>query len=127
MGINSYLAKSKQRESQRIYYLTDNTEEEQYEIIKEIVSLGAVPKEIVTIFPELNDYLCKYAFGCKNGELLTEYFQEYKTNKLLNRIPNTFLETVKEYSLDGNRKYNVLPTRGSLVEQYNNGKRHDLD
>ena len=55
MGINSYLAKSKQRESQRIYYLTDNTEEEQYEIIKEIVSLGAVPKEIVTIFPELND------------------------------------------------------------------------
>lgn len=122
MGINSYLAKSKQRESQRIYYLTDNTEEEQYEIIKEIVSLGAVPKEIVTIFPELNDYLCKYAFGCKNGELLTEYFQEYKTNKLLNRIPNTFLETVKEYSLDGNRKYNVLPTRGSLVEQYNNGK-----
>lgn len=70
----------------------------------------------------MNDYLCKYAFGCKNGELLTEYFQEYKTNKLLNRIPNTFLETVKEYSLDGNRKYNVLPTRGSLVEQYNNGK-----
>ena len=65
MEINSYLAKSKQRESQRIYYLTDNTEEEQYEIIKEIVSLGTVPKEIATIFPELDDYLCKYAFGCK--------------------------------------------------------------
>lgn len=122
MEINSYLAKSKQRESQRIYYLTDNTEEEQYEIIKEIVSLGTVPKEIATIFPELDDYLCKYAFGCKNGELFTEYFQEYKANKLLNRVSDTFLETVQKYALDGNRKYNVLPTRGSLVEQYNDGK-----
>jgi len=122
MEINSYLAKSKQRESERIYYLTDNTEEERYEILKEIVSLGTVPKEIVAIFPELDDYLCKYTFDCKNGELFTEYFQEYKTNKLLNKIPSTFLETVKEYSLDGNRKYNVLPTRGSLVERYNDGK-----
>ncbi len=122
MEINSYLAKSKQRESERIYYLTDNTEEEQYEIIKEIVSLGTIPKEIVSIFPELADYLCKYAFDCKNGELLTEYFQEYKTNKLLNRITEDFLETVTEFSLDGNRKYNALPTRGSLVEQYNDGK-----
>lgn len=29
----------------RIYYLTDNTEEEQYEIIKEIVSLALFPKK----------------------------------------------------------------------------------
>lgn len=122
LEINSYLAKSKQREAERIFYLTDNTEEEQYEIIKEFVSLGAIPKEIVSIFPELADYLCKYTFDCKNGELFTEYFQEYKINKLLNRIPEDFLETVTEYSLDGNRKYNVLPTRGSLVEQYNDGK-----
>lgn len=122
MEINSYLAKSKQHGVERIYYLTDNTEEERYEIIKEIVSLGAVPKEIVSIFPELADYLSKYAFDCNNGEVFTEYFQEYKTNKLLNRITEEFLEKVNEYSLDGNRKYTVLHTRGSLVEKYNDGK-----
>lgn len=122
MEINSYLAKSKQREKERIYYLTDNTEEERYEIIKQIVSSGVILEDIIAIFPEIDDYLCKYIFSCNNGKLFTEYFQDYKINKLLNRIPETFLETVKEYSLDGNRKYNVLPTRGSLVEQYNDGK-----
>ena len=122
MEINSYLAKTKQREKDRIYYLTDNTEEEKYEIIKEIVALGFIPKELSTIFPELEDYLCKYTFNCKNGEIFTEYFQKYKVNKLLNIIPSSFLQMVKEYSLDGNRKYNVLPTRGSLVEKYDNSK-----
>ncbi len=120
--INSYLAESKQREKERIYYLTNNTEEEEYEIIKEIVSLGVIPNEIDSIFPELDDYLCKYSFDCKSGDVLTEYFQEYKSNKLLNRISETFLKTVKEYSIDGNRKYNVLPSRGSLIEQYNDSK-----
>ena len=123
--ILSYSPKSKEYSvlyPQRKELLKAAQEEEQYEIIKEIVSLGTVPKEIATIFPELDDYLCKYAFGCKNGELFTEYFQEYKANKLLNRVSDTFLETVQKYALDGNRKYNVLPTRGSLVEQYNDGK-----
>ena len=122
MEINSYLVKTKQKDLNRLFYLTDNTEEERYEIVKEIASLGAIPKELCDIYPELSDYLCQYAFTCSNGELFTEYFDQYKKNKLLNKITPEFLDKVIDYSIDGNRKYNVLPTRGSLVEKLDNGK-----
>lgn len=122
MEINSYLVKTKQKEQNRLFYLTDNTDEERYEIIKEIVSLGVIPKELADIYPELSDYMCQYDFTCTNGDLFTEYFASYKKSKLLNRIPPEFLEQVIDYSKDGNRKYNALPTRGSLVEKLDDGK-----
>lgn len=122
MDINPYLAKTKQKDLTRLFYLTDNTEEERYEIVKEIASSAAIPKVLGDIYPELSDYLCQYTFTCRNGELFTEYFDLYKKNKLLNRIPPEFLNKVIDYSTDGNRKYSVLPTRGSLVEKLDNGK-----
>lgn len=122
MGINSYLAKTKQKEQDRLFYLTDNTEEERYEIVKEIASLGTIPKDLKLIYPELSDYLCHYDFVCNNGEIFTDYFDQYKKNKLLNKIMPEFLDKVLDYSKDGNRKYNVLPTRGSLVEKLDDGK-----
>ena len=122
LEVNSYIVKTKQKDQNRLFYLTDNTVEERYEIVKEIASLGVIPKELSDIYPELSDYLCKYDFTCNNGELFTEYFDLYKKNKLLNTITPEFLEMVVDYSIDGNRKYNVLPTRGSLVEKYDNGK-----
>lgn len=122
MEINSYLVKTKQKGLARLFYLTDNTEEERYEIVKEIASSDAIPKELVDIYPELSDYLCQYTFTCNNGELFTEYFDQYKKNKLLNRITPEFLAKVIDYSIDGNRKYNMMPTRGSIVEKMDNGK-----
>lgn len=122
MEINSYLVKTKQKDLNRLFYLTDNTEEERYEIVKEIAASDAIPKELVDIYPELSDYLCQYPFTCSNGELFTEYFDQYKKNKLLNKITPEFLDKVIDYSIDGNRKYNVLPTRGSLVEKLDNEK-----
>jgi len=120
--ISSYVAMSLQKGAERIFYLTDNTQIERYAIIEELSRSSEIPEELSTIYPALNQYLADYTFTCKKADLFTSYFSRYKRQKLLNRLDESFLKEVIDLATDGNRVYNALETRGSIVEKLNNGK-----
>lgn len=96
-----------------VYKLTDNTIVEKEEIIAQIAQHG-VPRNLSDIYPDLALYLQKYHFnGDSLSELLTEYFEEYKRQKISNQLEPEFLEKVDE--LAQKREYNRLRTRDELV------------
>lgn len=117
-----YVARSAQKDADRIYYLTDNTEDERFSIIREIVRIGRIPAELPVIYPALAKYLAEYAFNCKNAEVLNPYFSRYKKQKVLNVVDPDFLAQVIELAADGNRIYTGLDTRNLLVEKLDDGK-----
>lgn len=118
----NYVAMSLQKGSERVFYLTDNTQIERYAIIEELSRNGEIPEELSMIYPALKQYLSDYTFTCKNADLFTSYFSQYKRQKLSNRLDENFLEEVIDLATDGNRVYNALETRGSIVEKLNDGK-----
>ena len=77
-----------------VYKLTDNTLVEQEEIISYIAQHG-MPDNLENIYPALATYLKTYHFqGDALNSLLTEYFDEYKKQKLSNTISEDFLKKV---------------------------------
>ena len=97
-----------------VYKLTDNTLVEKKEIIADIAQHG-MPNDIEKIYPELALYLKKYYFKDDAlSDLLTEYFDEYKKQKVLNKLDDEFLREVDE--LAKGRVYNRLRTRNELVD-----------
>lgn len=118
-----YVAVSAQKSEDRIYYLTDLTEPERFSIIKELVRLGRIPAELPVIYPALSKYLAEYTFSCKHADVLTAYFTRYKQQKVMNAVKPDFLSHVVNLAMDGNRIYNSLDTRGSLVEHLDDGKK----
>jgi len=120
--VASYVAMSLQKGSERIYYLTDNTKIECYAIIEELSKSNEIPEELSVIYPALKQYLTDYTFTCKNADLFISYFSQYKQQKLSNRLDESFLKKVIDLATDGNRVYNALETRGSIVEKLNDGK-----
>ena len=67
------------------------------------------------IYPVLAGYLKKYVFKCPElADLLTEYFEAYKRQKLSNELEPEFLEKVDELALS--RKFNRLPTRNEIMD-----------
>jgi len=100
-----------------IYKLTDNTLVEREEIIANIAQHG-LPKELEKIYPALAMYLKKYHFqGDAISELLTDYFEEYKQQKVSNSLHPEFLEKVDD--LAHKRVYNRLRTRDEIVAAIN--------
>ena len=96
-----------------IYRLTDNIRIERQEIIALIAENG-VPDSLKDIYPDLFMYLSKYHFqGDALSAELTEYFEEYKQQKIHNRIEKPFMEKVENYALS--RAYNRLRTRDELI------------
>lgn len=112
-----YVAEAKRHGDKRPLYLTDATRAECRAIVEDIATYGWVPDNIGAIYPALASYLFDYSFKCSNGELFTDYFSEYKRQKLFNTVSPGFLERVVELAQDGNRAYNVLESRNALVEQ----------
>ena len=121
-GTSRYVAMSKQKGEDRIYYLTDNTTVERHAIIEEIAKNKKVPKEISVIYPKLSMYLSFFHFSSNNSDVLDNYFQKYKELKLTNLITKEFMEIVLNYAADGNRVYNAFDSRGALVEKLDDGK-----
>ncbi len=121
-GTSRYVAMSKQKGEERIYYLTDNTTVERHAIIEEIAKNKKVPKEISMIYPELSMYLSFFHFSSNNSDVLDNYFQKYKELKITNLITTEFMEAVLNYAADGNRLYNSFDSRGALVEKLDDGK-----
>lgn len=111
----SFVVNNRRVISESIYKLTDRTKAEREEVIAWITDNG-LPSELETIYPALVAYLKKYTFKCRDlAELLTDYFDSYKRQKVLNRLEPAFLEQVDALALQ--RCFNRLPTRNDILER----------
>ncbi len=100
---------------ERVYRLTDNTKSERKEIIAWIAEHKKIIPQIAEIYPALDAYLKEYVFNCGDlSSLLTQYFEAYKRQKMLNTLEDEFLEKVD--SLAKSREYNQLPTRNGVID-----------
>lgn len=113
--VAKFVASNRRNAAQSIYRLTDNTRVEREEIIAWVSRYGLIP-EIAEIYPALNSYMKLYVFNCGHlSSQLTEYFQEYKRQKLSNTLDADFLTKVEH--LAETRLYNQLPTRNEVMER----------
>ena len=107
---------SKERDA--LYYLTDNTIQEKELVFKLLNKYGldfdkaTLLSVLERVYPDLYDYLLPYRF--KNA-LLDGYFQDYKYQKVINKILPEFMEVVAQQAIS--RDYNViLQPRSSVIE-----------
>ena len=101
-----------------IYRLTDSTSLERKEIITWVTKYGYI-KEIDTIYPALGKYLQNYVFDCGNiSDMLTDYFKQYRMQKVENRIDSKFLTIVEEIA--HSMPYTRLETRDSAILRIEN-------
>lgn len=112
--IADFVVNNRQVVSESIYKLTDGTRVEREEIIAWLSQNGLIP-ELDSIYPVLAAYLKKYIFKCPElADLLTEYFEAYKRQKLSNKLEIDFLEKVDQLALT--RQFNRLPTRNEIMD-----------
>lgn len=109
----AFIVNNRKNLEESIFRLTDNTLVEREEIIT-CISKQGVPHNLNELYQDLDLYLRTYSFsGDTLNDRLTHYFTEYKKNKLLNKIDNSFLEQVDELAIS--REYNRLRTRDEIV------------
>ena len=120
--ISFFLSVVKKKGDEKVYYLTDNTSEERRLIIKEIARTKTIPKQIEIIYPALANYMYEYVFVGELSSELTEYFSDYKLQKMINQINSSFLERVIKLSSDGYRLFNRLPSKNRIIESFDDGK-----
>jgi hypothetical protein len=104
----------------RIRYYTDTTEAEREEIVRLVAELESIPNAVERIYPALWNYLRDFQFSC--GELaapLSEYFRDYKREKIFNRLSPRFYDKVRDLAED--RPQFALPTRESVLEDLKAG------
>lgn len=101
-----------------LYYLTDNSQIEKEKVITVLSEHGLeyerdeLLKILKTVYSDLYNYLKPYDLG---NEFLTEYFNEYKYQKMINRVLPEFEKIVEEQAVK--RDYNMLlPPRSEIVE-----------
>jgi hypothetical protein len=112
--IAAFVVNSRQEVAESIYKLTDGTRVEREEIIAWL-SKNNMVQQLDGVYPVLAAYLKKYVFKCPElADLLTEYFEAYKRQKLSNELESEFLEKVDELALS--RKFNRLPTRNEIMD-----------
>jgi len=112
--IADFVVNSRQVVAESIYKLTDGTRAEREEIVAWLSKNGLVPL-LECIYPVLAAYLKKYVFKCPElADLLTNYFEAYKRQKLSNQLEPEFLEKVGELALS--RQFNRLPTRDEIMD-----------
>lgn len=104
-----------------LYYLTDNTEREREAIFKCLDQYGLEYKQealmsvLKKVYPDLYAYLQPYRF---KNDMLDQYFQDYKYQKVINKILPDFETVVLEQA--EKRDYNlILEPRSSVIERLN--------
>ena len=108
---------NKRKGTEAIHYLTDKSLAEKQEIIAMVTKYGDI-SEIESVYPDMYTYLKHYIFKCPElAELLTEYFHDYKKQKLSNTIWQEFLDKVDELAL-APRPFNRLPTRNEVLGRF---------
>jgi hypothetical protein len=105
-------------EEKAIFYLTDNTLQEREMIFRILDKYGleydrtTLMETLANIYPSLHEYLLPYRF---KNDLLNEYFQEYKYQKVINKIFPEFMEVVENQAVA--RDYNaILQPRSAVIE-----------
>lgn len=105
-------------EEKAIFYLTDNTLQEREMIFRILDKYGleydrtTLMETLANIYPSLHEYLLPYRF---KNDLLNEYFQEYKYQKVINKIFPEFMEVVENQAVA--RDYNaILQPRSAMIE-----------
>lgn len=112
--VANFVVNNRKMVSESIYKLTDSKRVEREEIIVWLSKKGLIP-ELDGIYPTLAAYLKKYIFKCPElADLLTEYFEAYKRQKLSNKLETDFLEKVDQLALT--REFNRLPTRNEIMD-----------
>lgn len=112
--VANFIINNRRTTSESIYKLTDGTESERREIIDWISRNQQIP-QLEKIYPALDAYLKKYVFKCFDlSELLTDYFETYKRQKLFNILEPEFSQNVDELAIS--RRYNILPTRNEIMD-----------
>jgi hypothetical protein len=115
--IADFVVNSRQVVSESIYKLTDGTKPEREEIIAWLSVNGLIP-QLENIYPTLSAYLKKYVFRCPDlAELLTDYFDSYKHQKLSNQLKPEFLKKIDELAIS--RRFNQLPSRDQIMDNIN--------
>lgn len=96
-----------------IYRYTDCTRIECAKIIEWVATNGYI-EAIDDIYPALGLYLKPYIFDCgKHSEEFTEYFRQYRLQKITNQITPAFLEMVMKNAKS--LPYTHLETRDSAI------------
>lgn len=104
--------------SESIYKYTDNTSREKMAIIQWVSTYGMVP-EIEGIYPALFSYLKKFHFECGSvSDTLTDYFYNYKCQKVSNVVEPGFEEKARDLS----SSYAVLDTRANAIAEIKDKK-----
>ena len=111
------------------YYLTDYSPREELEFMRCLSVYNYSLDELNDIssmaFPALRDYLRPFAFHTANMRLpnqdaslydvFSDYFQQYKMQKVLHRIWPEFISKVEEFA--ESRPYNRLQSRAAIVKK----------
>nr|WP_031492452.1 BREX-4 system phosphatase PglZ [Succinivibrio dextrinosolvens] len=91
------------KQENAIYYLTDLTDIEKEKIIEWLDEYGSnysvvqLKTILKTVYPDLEAYLSKYRF---KNELLDNYFEEYKYQKVINKLLPGFKSIVEKQAKD---------------------------
>lgn len=104
-----------------IYYLTDNSQQEKEAIFTFLDQYGHEYKRedligiLKKVYPDLYTYMQPYCF---RNDLLDKYFQDYKYQKIINKLFSEFETIVLEQA--EKRVYNlILEPRSSIIEKLN--------
>jgi hypothetical protein len=113
--IADFVVNNRKVVSEGIYKLTNTTKAEREEVIAWLSQNGLVP-QLEEFYPALAAYLKRYVFKCPElADLLTEYFEAYKRQKLSNALEPEFLDKVDELA-HSPHKFNRLPTRNEIID-----------
>jgi hypothetical protein len=112
--IAKFVVNNRKNNTESIFKLTDGTKTEREEVIAWVSQNGVAP-QIDYVYPALAAYLKEYLFSCNDlSDLLTEYFNGYKRQKVRNTLETDFVEKVEK--LAKSRDYNRLPTRDEIID-----------
>lgn len=125
--IVKYCEKLGRHEKNAVYYLTDRSEIERFEFIRCLCIYDYTEDELYIVVKHFSTalalYLNKFSFNYVNTkvadtdsdlrDILTQYFQEYKIQKITNRIYSSFVDTINKFAVD--RPYNKLRPRSSII------------
>lgn len=125
--VDAYCNEVERYGKNRVFYLTDGSDRERFDFMRCLSDYTYEPDEIDRAVKRLSrplrQYMDGFVFNAINTKLpeadsgfraeLTDYFREYKLQKLTNRIFPDFQDKVDAYALS--RPYNKLPARSSIV------------
>ena len=119
--LTSYCKVVVAKEKNAIFYLTDNSVQEKETIFALLDQYGSTYKReeltaiLEKVYPDLYAYLQPYRF---KNDFLDKYFQDYKYQKIINKVLPEFEGVVLEQA--EKREYNLLLSpRSSCLEKLN--------